>query len=268
MAVYRVVLKGKIMDKIIAAQQAWDDFAAAYYAGEQASQVPCVAAVIAYLQAQNLLPPKNELLLDLGGGTGRFALPLAQLGVKVAVADFSAAMLAILRQRRSALAQPDRLILQQTSWQALVKSGHQYPVVFMSMLPAVAPVDLLTISQLATERLLILRLVRVDDEFFTPLLNDLDLPPERPEADQALMRAYQHQTLPGFAGWQSHDFNFATTETLTAVEADEYLTTYPEMTAAKLTVARQRLHSALVNQELVVTERYQFRLLTTQRVAK
>ncbi|WP_164508195.1 class I SAM-dependent methyltransferase [Lapidilactobacillus wuchangensis] len=256
------------MDKLTEAQQDWDDFAADYYAGEQASQVPYVSAVITYLQQQDLLPHQQQSLLDLGGGTGRFAVPLVRLGVKVAVADFSAAMLAILQQRRLELAQPELLTFQQTSWQALVKSGRKYPVVFMSMLPDVAPSDLAKIAQLATERFLIFRLVSVEDDFFTPLLNELALPPERPEANRALMAAYQQQNLPDFAPWLAHDFNFATTEVLSTAEANDYLTTYPEMTAEKMALAHQRLQAALVKQKLTVTERYCFRLLTTQRILK
>ncbi len=256
------------MDRLIEAQQDWDDFAADYYAGEQASQVPYVSAVIAYLQKQHLLPRHQQQLLDLGGGTGRFAVPLAKLGVQVEVADFSAAMLAILQQRRLELAQPERLTFRQTSWQALVQSGQKFSVVFMSMLPAVQPADLAAISQLTTAQFLIFRLVSVRDDFFTPLFHDLDLPPERPEADQDLLTAYQNQHLSDFTAWQAHDFNFSTSESLTAREATDYLATYPGMTTDKMATTRQRLQTVLVNQKLTVTEHYRFRLLNTRRISQ
>ena len=59
------------------------------------------------------------------------------------------------------------------------------------MLPEVTPAALRQLASLATQRLLIFRLTAVTDDLFTPLWQQLALPPERPEVDGQLMRSYQ-----------------------------------------------------------------------------
>jgi S-adenosylmethionine-dependent methyltransferase len=56
---------------------------------------------------QHLGSPAGSLVvLDVGGGTGSYAFPLAQLGHRVCLLDFSARMLAIARQKAQQLGPP------------------------------------------------------------------------------------------------------------------------------------------------------------------
>lgn len=50
---------------------------------------------------QECLPPAPSRILDIGGGAGRFAVPLARLGYPVTVVDRSAAALRVLRETRT-----------------------------------------------------------------------------------------------------------------------------------------------------------------------
>ncbi|WP_261807377.1 methyltransferase domain-containing protein [Lapidilactobacillus luobeiensis] len=112
--------------EIKAQQQAWDEFAPEYYQVEQDSTIAYVPQVLAYLQRAQLLPAAAVPLLDLGGGTGRFALPLAASGVKVHVVDFSAAMLAILAKRwQKARQVGQRKQTAQSKWDAATEHGKQ-----------------------------------------------------------------------------------------------------------------------------------------------
>jgi 2-polyprenyl-3-methyl-5-hydroxy-6-metoxy-1,4-benzoquinol methylase len=54
------------------------------------------AFILKYLQGENLA------ILDVGGGSGRFAVPLAQRGHRVTVADISEEALKLLRERNVA----------------------------------------------------------------------------------------------------------------------------------------------------------------------
>ncbi|MFC6315774.1 class I SAM-dependent methyltransferase [Lapidilactobacillus achengensis] len=258
-------------DDRAAQQQAWDEFAPDYYAAEQASQIAYVPAVLTYLRQQHLLPPAETALLDLGGGTGRFALPLVQQGQAVTVADFSTAMLTILARRwqhlqtKQANQRWGQLTWRQTSWQELVRQQARYPVVFASMLPEVTPAALRQLASLATQRLLIFRLTAVTDDLFTPLWQQLALPPERPEVDGQLMRSYQTALAQDFATVATKTFDFTTTERLAREDLLAYLQDYPEMTAAKLQTAQRALWPQLRQGSLTITEHYQFTLLVAKR---
>jgi len=56
----------------------------------------------AEMELINTLIPTNSKILDIGGGTGRHAIPLAQAGHDVTVVDLSTEMLRQLEQKRTA----------------------------------------------------------------------------------------------------------------------------------------------------------------------
>ena len=74
----------------------WDRVAAGYDAGALANRVPAVLE-----RVRELVPP-GATLLDLGAGTGAFALPLAEVAGQVTALDHSAAMLRVLRRKLDA----------------------------------------------------------------------------------------------------------------------------------------------------------------------
>jgi 2-polyprenyl-3-methyl-5-hydroxy-6-metoxy-1,4-benzoquinol methylase len=54
------------------------------------------------------LPPPPARILDAGGGTGAFAVPLARLGYDVTVLDSSAEWLEVARRSVAGSAEPER----------------------------------------------------------------------------------------------------------------------------------------------------------------
>ncbi|NLV26044.1 MAG: class I SAM-dependent methyltransferase [Methanomicrobiales archaeon] len=83
-------------------------------------------------------------VLDIGGGTGALAIPLAKSGARVTVVDFSEGMLQKLKER----AQKEQVPIERTilsSWDAidLEKEGFkkQFDIVLASMTPAVRTPD-------------------------------------------------------------------------------------------------------------------------------
>jgi SAM-dependent methyltransferase len=72
----------------------WDRRARDFRGGDEAS--PYVAGFIAFMDLR-----AGESVLDVGCGSGALAVPLARAGHEVVALDFSAGMLAVLRQRAS-----------------------------------------------------------------------------------------------------------------------------------------------------------------------
>lgn len=60
---------------------------------------------------QRFLPPPGGRILDAGGGTGRWAIPLARLGYPVTLVDISAGMLEVARHKVEAEGLADRVII-------------------------------------------------------------------------------------------------------------------------------------------------------------
>jgi ubiquinone/menaquinone biosynthesis C-methylase UbiE len=58
---------------------------------------------------QRFLPPPGGRILDAGGGTGRWTIPLAQMGYRVALTDISAGMLEIAQHKLVAQGLLDRV---------------------------------------------------------------------------------------------------------------------------------------------------------------
>ncbi|MDW8215616.1 MAG: class I SAM-dependent methyltransferase [Roseiflexaceae bacterium] len=75
----------------------WQQYAECY--DERAGDASAIAQTLALIR--DLVHP-NDTLLDIGAGTGRFTLPLAQRVRHVTALDQSAAMLAVLRRKAHA----------------------------------------------------------------------------------------------------------------------------------------------------------------------
>ena len=77
------------------AETFWDGKAAAFNAAQQAETSPFVGRVTEFLQGQGLL--SGASVLDVGGGSGRYALAFAKQAAAVTVTDISAQMLAFAK---------------------------------------------------------------------------------------------------------------------------------------------------------------------------
>jgi len=69
----------------------WDDKAESYYESQQKGNKALTEEVVSFLNEKGLI--KGRTLLDIGGGTGRYAIPFAKTADKVVVADVSKEMM-------------------------------------------------------------------------------------------------------------------------------------------------------------------------------
>ncbi|MFD1465800.1 class I SAM-dependent methyltransferase [Lapidilactobacillus mulanensis] len=250
------------MSELSDLQAAWDEFAPEYYQAERASQLSYVADVIKFLQRKNLLP---QQLVDLGSGAGRFAIPFAQAGVQVQAVDFSQAMLDLLTDRLKQLALTQRVTSQRASWQDLIETQIKFPAVWLSMLPDVDAEQMLQLSNLATEQFMIFRLVEVRDDNFTPLLAELNLPPERPEIQPRLMANYQEKLQSHFSRVLTQRFHYQQQEQMSRVELEDYLESVLQLTPAQLESTMEKLQPKISADQLRTIENYTFELMIFQR---
>jgi predicted TPR repeat methyltransferase len=78
----------------------WERIAATYDQGALAQRVPAVLE-----RVRGLIRP-GATLLEIGAGTGAFAIPLASVAGRVTAVDYSAAMLGVLRRKLGARSAP------------------------------------------------------------------------------------------------------------------------------------------------------------------
>lgn len=246
---------------------AWDDFAPTYTAAEEASELQYAPKICRDLQQNGLLPALPAEIVDLGGGSGRFALPLAHLGYHVNVVDFSRQMLQLLGKR---LQQPrhqavaGRLQTTLASWQDFCQQAAPVDNLWLSMLPGLSSADLQKISQQVRQRLFVFRLVRMADPYFAPIFKAWHLPPERPEADPRLMQRYQ-RALAQTHMVRRREWTFTVTEKLTWPEVQTYLATIDDLDINQ----QQQIFTQLQTQapptkQLVIPQQYQFAALIAQ----
>lgn len=101
----------------------WQAHAAGY--DVDASSAEKYTATLAAIQP-HLRP--NDTLLDMGAGTGRFALPLARSVRQVTALDHAAPMLAILRRKLHAQC-VNNIVIQQADWDCPTTVVPQHDVV-------------------------------------------------------------------------------------------------------------------------------------------
>lgn len=246
---------------------AWDEFAVTYTEAETASELQYAPQVCQDLQKAGWLPDLPAEIVDLGGGSGRFALPLAHLGYRVNVVDFSRQMLRLLHNRlRKPCHQNVARHIQTTcsSWQDFCQQATPVDNLWLSMLPGLSSADLQKISKQVRQRLFVFRLVGVDDPYFAPLFKTWHLPPERPEADPVIMQDYQKALAPTHTVKQ-RNWTFTVTEKLTWPEVQAYLATIDNLNTSQ----QQQIYTQLQAQspktsQLVIPQQYQFSLLLAQ----
>lgn len=125
----------------------WDDFAAEYYAMQQADSLPLASTVEQWLSAQKILPAAQ--VLDLGSGAGRFSPMLAQHAQQLTITDISGEMLdfAQLELHRQGLT----ATTVQLPWDEFYRQPrHQYDVIFAHMAPFLQVDDFPRLAALLT----------------------------------------------------------------------------------------------------------------------
>ena len=95
----------------------WERVAASYDEGALALRVPAI------LDRVRALVPLGASVLDVGAGTGAFALPLARGASTVTALDYSPAMLHVLRAKRDALGVRNVEVLQ-ARWEDALVTPH------------------------------------------------------------------------------------------------------------------------------------------------
>lgn len=141
----------------------WDDFAVEYEEIQQESDFPIAEDLRAFLLKEKMLP--CQTFLDLAGGTGRYLSHLQNAVENYDLVDISEKMLEIAKTKAN---ENVRLIkADQTSFLQQVKQ--RYDIVFSAMNPALqSKADILAFCQASRHWCLILRVVRDEDQLFSP----------------------------------------------------------------------------------------------------
>lgn len=129
--------ENKTTDVRAEAEKFWDERADRFNEYQQTSKSTISDQVIAYLEAQDVL--SGAKVLDIGGGSGRYALPLAKRASEVVMTDISGKMLAHAKNNAAAESL-DNIRYEKLNWSeadlgALGWKGH-FDLVFASMCPA------------------------------------------------------------------------------------------------------------------------------------
>ncbi|KRN28929.1 methylase for ubiquinone menaquinone biosynthesis [Lactobacillus selangorensis] len=193
----------------------WDDFAADYDAIQSESRVGIVADVTAYLAEQHLL--QNQVVLDVAGGTGRYAIPFAQVAKQVILSDISAAMLKLAAQHGRALT---NITYVHQPWSALQqRTAPQADLVFAAMFPALQPTELAALTRLSRHAVVIVRAVAHTDTVMDSLVKTLDVPQNYdPSADQTLMDQYRAELTRLGQPFTTKQFQYTLHEQVTRTE--------------------------------------------------
>ena len=120
------------------AEAHWDARAAHFSATQSLDRTGLTDLVVAFLNEKNLL--KGAAVLDIGGGSGRYAIPFAKEATHVTMTDISENMLKHARENAEAKGLHNldyvKLDWERQSLKALNWEEH-YDLVFASMCPAV-----------------------------------------------------------------------------------------------------------------------------------
>lgn len=114
----------------------WDNMAKRYPRFNDASMSKDVNHIINWCQTKNV-SFEGVSILDIGAGTGSFAIPLAQKGAHVTAMDISEGMLAALNEDAQEQGIQSKVRTHQSDWDAFPLS-QKYDMVIASMTPAIS----------------------------------------------------------------------------------------------------------------------------------
>lgn len=191
----------------------WNEFAPEYIQAQEASQLPFVTDIIGYLNQIHILPGR---VLDIGGGAGRFAIPMAKKGSKVCMVDISDKMLDYVKKQNVL-----NLSLEQKTWPEIASETHdQYDVVFSSMLPSLHPTELVQYNKLARRNAVLVRQIKKSESVFDQLDQMFDnYVPYSPQNDLTIMAGFQDQLAKLGLEFTVKNFHYERFEKLTKDDA-------------------------------------------------
>lgn len=157
----------------------WNEFAADYYKAQRASQLCYPYQLITTLHQRGLVRPHDHVI-DVGSGSGRFALPLSLLGCQVQLIDFSKVMLAYARQLLSPYQVKATYCC--TTWQEYFRQQplRRTDTVFAAMVPGLTVAEVLDWVP-SCRGVVVCGLTGSYDSVFSPWEEQGVLEPARPE---------------------------------------------------------------------------------------
>ena len=114
----------------------WDNMAKRYPRFNDASMSKDVGHIINWCQNKNV-SFEGASILDIGAGTGSFAIPLAQKGAYVTAMDISEGMLAALSEDAEEQGLKSKVRTHQSDWDAF-PLNQKFDIVIASMTPAIS----------------------------------------------------------------------------------------------------------------------------------
>lgn len=134
---------------IATVEEFWDQKAETFYHNQVNGSTYYSDAVPRLLEQKGILNPSSSVL-DIGAGTGRYAIPLAKKGQSVHALDLSSEMLQFL-QRETEKNNLDNVYTIKSAWPTTEDIG-EFDVVFAAMCPATRSVEALqAISNVAKQ---------------------------------------------------------------------------------------------------------------------
>lgn len=119
-------------------EEKWDQMAEKFYYHQVNGSTYYSDAVPRLLEQKGILDPSSSVL-DIGAGSGRYAIPLANKGKSVHALDLSSEMLQFL-QRETEKNNLDNIYTIKSAWPTTEKIG-EFDVVFSAMCPATRSVE-------------------------------------------------------------------------------------------------------------------------------
>lgn len=117
----------------------WNNVAKHYPRFNELSMSKDVNHIIHWCQAHNV-SFDNASILDIGAGTGNFAIPLAQKGAQVMAIDLSQGMLETLSEDATTYGVKEKITIQQSGWDTFDLKD-SYDIVIASMSPAISDLE-------------------------------------------------------------------------------------------------------------------------------
>lgn len=174
------------------AEEAWDARANHFYRSQQRGRSELVEKVTAILQERGLLSGAD--LLDIGGGSGRYAVPFAAHAEHVTITDISANMLELARHNAQEAGMTN-LTYAKLEWTgadlAALQWQKRFDLVFASMCPAIrCPEGLNKMLEAAKGFCLINQYIEATDSLSAYLTQVLDAPRSyEPHNDRDMVQA-------------------------------------------------------------------------------
>lgn len=172
-----------------AGRKAWDDYYThlAEHCPTEKFSHPQGERLVEYLLKNEILR-KGDSVLDIGSGSGSYAIPLAMHGASVTALDCNAASLALLQRRSRRLGCTDVSCVQ-ADWDSYAsRSDAHFNVVFAAMCPAISSqAALLAMERLAERKCCILTVARGSyDLHRKSMIDELGLTPPGGMVTEAL----------------------------------------------------------------------------------